>query len=504
MNLFEKILVISIIDILELLKNGYIILTIMAILGVLLSDKKSSSMISWIFTIIIFPFLGPILYFSVGIDWRKRQRLNQMRENYRNIVLDIFENKLVKHDATNLFKETGKKKTEREIKHELNHLKLDERSQKVSRMLYKTDKSYISNNESCKFYFNGEETFEAIKKDLRKAKHNIEMEFYIWKSDKLGEEIKDILVEKSKEGVKVKLIFDGVGSIFKISRKYKKELRDNGIEYKYFLDLKFKVHRFNYRNHRKMIIIDHKILHTGGMNIGTEYIDGGPFKYWRDTNVRIVGELTYYYLAVFIADWLNSGGSYEINNVKIEQYNPDKLLQVAISGPDSAWATIKNAFNIMISEAKKEILIQSPYFIPDETLLESLQVAALSGLEVKLMMTGIPDKKVPFWVAQTYFESLLMAGVKIYQYKKGFMHNKNVMIDGKLSTMGTCNFDSRSFEVNYEINTVFYNKELTEQLRDQFFKDIKECEEVKLESILRKNLIKKLRNAIFKLFSPLL
>ncbi|MGB4915294.1 MAG: PLD nuclease N-terminal domain-containing protein, partial [Leptotrichiaceae bacterium] len=143
MNLFEKILVINIIDILELLKNGYIILTIMAILGVLLSDKKSSSMISWIFTIIIFPFLGPLLYFSVGIDWRKRQRLNQMRENYRNIVLDIFENKLVKHDATKLFKETGKKKTEREIKHELNHLKLDERSQKVSRMLYKTDKSYI-------------------------------------------------------------------------------------------------------------------------------------------------------------------------------------------------------------------------------------------------------------------------------------------------------------------------------------------------------------------------
>lgn len=500
-NIMERILLV---DIAELLKNGYIIITIITILSVLLSDKKSSSMISWVFTIVIFPFLGPILYFSIGIDWRKRQRLNQMRENYRNIIIDMFESKLVKYDVSNLLKETGRKKTDREIKHELNHFKLDEKSKKVSKMLYKTDNSYISNNDACKFYFDGQEAFDSIKKDLLKAKHNIEMEYFIWKSDALGEEIKDILISKAKEGVKIKLIFDGVGSFLKISNKYKKELRDNGIEYKYFLDLKFKIYRFNYRNHRKMIIIDHKILHTGGMNIGTEYIDGGKFGYWRDTNVRIVGELTYYYLAVFIADWLNSGGKYDINNIKINQYNQDKLLQTAISGPDSAWATIKNTFNIMISEANKEILIQSPYFIPDESLLEALQIASLSGVEVKLMMTGVPDKKVPFWVAETYFESLLISGVKIYQYKKGFMHNKNIMVDGKLSTMGTCNFDSRSFEINYEINTIFYNKELTEKLVEQFNIDLKECTEIKLENILRRSLFKKLRNAIFKLFSPLL
>ncbi len=323
-NIMERILLV---DIAELLKNGYIIITIITILSVLLSDKKSSSMISWVFTIVIFPFLGPILYFFIGIDWRKRQRLNQMRENYRNIIIDIFESKLVKYDVSNLLKETGRKKTDREVKHELNHFKLDEKSKKVSKMLYKTENSYISNNDACKFYFDGQEAFDSIKKDLLKAKHNIEMEYFIWKSDALGEEIKDILISKAKEGVKIKLIFDGVGSFLKISNKYKKELRDNGIEYKYFLDLKFKIYRFNYRNHSKMIIIDHKILHTGGMNIGTEYIDGGKFGYWRDTNVRIVGELTYYYLAVFIG--ITISASFISINLR--------LLRISLSFSRSFW-----------------------------------------------------------------------------------------------------------------------------------------------------------------------
>ena len=203
-----------------------------------------------------------------------------------------------------------------------------------------------------------------------------------------------------------------------------------------------------------MTVVDHKIVHTGGMNLGEEYITGGKkYKSWRDTNVRIEGEIVNQYLTIFFTDWLNSGG--EIDSIRSRIYEivegnkvKDRnsyLMQVSSSGPDTIWTSLKFLYSKMISAAKKEVLIQSPYFVPDAGIISQLKIAALSGVDIKVMMTGVPDKKIPYWIAETYFEELLLAGVKIYRYKKGFLHCKNIIIVEKMCTMGTCNFDMRSF-----------------------------------------------------------
>ena len=287
-----------------------------------------------------------------------------------------------------------------------------------------------------------------------------------------------------------------------------------GVEFKYFLDIKFALSKLNYRNHRKMTIIDNRILHTGGMNLGEEYITGGKrFNLWRDTNIRIEGKLVFHYLAIFITDWLNSGGKLDFNPKKIEKILLEQrenivknsyLMQVSSSGPDTIWTTLKYTYSKMISAAKKEILIQSPYFIPDTSLISQLKIAALSGVKIKLMIAGVPDKKIPYWIAETYFGELLLAGVEIYRYKAGFIHCKNIVIDGKFSTMGTCNFDMRSLEINYEINSIFYNREISQSLRGQFYKDLEHCEEIKEENLKKTVFWRKLRNSLFKVISPIM
>ena len=316
---------------------------------------------------------------------------------------------------------------------------------------------------------------------------------------------------------KIKLLFDGVGA-FNLSRKYKKELKMAGIEIRFFLDVKFSMTKLNYRNHRKITIVDNEILHTGGMNVGQEYVDGGKrFANWRDTNARFTGEITAQYLAIFVTDWLNSGGKDDFSKIikseaveEIKEQKPiDKqklkyVMQVSSSGPDTEWTTLKYLYSKMISIAKKEIIIQSPYFVPDSSLISQLKMMALSGVKIKIMVTGVPDKKIPYWIAETYFEELIDVGVKIYRYKAGFLHCKNIIIDEKMSTMGTCNFDMRSFEINYEVNSVFFSKEISQDLKKQFLCDLELCEKFDEARLKKVNFLKRLRNSIFKLISPIM
>ena len=260
--------------------------------------------------------------------------------------------------------------------------------------------------------------------------------------------------------------------------------------------------------------MDNRILHTGGMNLGEEYITGGKrFESWRDTNVRVQGELVLHYLAIFVTDWLNSGGKQDFKMDDIEevieehkkvQKNSPYLMQVSSSGPDTIWTTLKYTYSKLIGSAKKEILIQSPYFIPDTSLVSQLKIAALSGVKIKLMIAGVPDKKIPYWIAETYFAELLLAGVEIYRYKAGFIHCKNIVVDGKMSTMGTCNFDMRSFEINYEVNSIFYNEEISQSMREQFYKDLSFCEEIKEENLKKTVFWRKIRNSLFRVVSPIM
>ena len=306
------------------------LLVIIFIIVILLSDRSPNNMLAWIFTIYVFPVGGIILYFLFGINWRKNRIVsNKMKGEEKKIFSRLFNflqrdtseifrskdffyyNKVVGTKNENFEKMTlqeREKKINKQIDVMLQNINMNEREQEIVKMLYKSEGTFLTNNTSYRLFYNGKDAFDSILEDIKGAKHSIYMEYFIWKSDELGEKIKNLLLKKAKEGVKIKLLFDGVGA-FNLSRKYKKELKMAGIEARFFLDVKFSITKLNYRNHRKMTIVDNEILHTGGMNVGQEYIDGGKrFSSWRDTNARFIGEITAQYLAIFVTDWLNSGG----------------------------------------------------------------------------------------------------------------------------------------------------------------------------------------------------
>ncbi|MEA1911693.1 MAG: phospholipase D-like domain-containing protein, partial [Spirochaetota bacterium] len=236
--------------------------------------------------------------------------------------------------------------------------------------------------------------------------------------------------------------------------------------------------------------------------------DGGKnFNTWRDTHIKLEGESVHMLQSVFLSDWYNSGGE----NIQGESYFPPVLdtknnlpMQIVVSGPDSDWFSIEKLFFNMIMNSNRVVHIQTPYFIPSHSMINALETTALSGVEVNLMITGNPDKKIPFWVAQTYFESLIEAGVNIYLYKNGFLHSKVLIVDDTVSTVGSCNMDIRSFHLDYEVNAVYYNKEVTVKLIKQFKDDLLYC--IKIDKSTRKklNVLIRLRNSIFRIFSPVL
>ena len=481
------------------------------VIAILVSEKTPESMVAWIFTITVFPIFGFILYVVLGVNWRKSRVTVDKKGKRRTTLLNSFSGEFMKYDPTQLFE--SKELRVKNLEKSMGNANINEEEKEIVKLLYESERTYLTNNGSYELFYDGEEAFDSIIKDLEEAKEVIYMEYFIWRSDELGEKIKNLLIKKAKEGLKIKLLFDGMGSMGTISKKYRKELAEVGVEFRYFLDIKYKISKLNYRNHRKMTIIDNKILHTGGMNLGEEYITGGKrFETWRDTNIRITGELVIHYLAIFATDWLNSGGKEDFEREKIDKIikgnkvgHPDAyLMQVSSSGPDTVWASLKYMYSKMIAVAKEEVLIQSPYFIPDTSLISQLQIASLSGVKIKIMITGVPDKKIPYWIAETYFGELLAAGVEIYRYKAGFLHCKDIVTDGKISTMGTCNFDMRSFEINYEVNSVFYNEEISQNIRNQFYKDLEQCEQIKEENLKKIVFWRKIRNSLFRVVSPIM
>lgn len=484
------------------LEHIYLLIWSGFVIAILLSHKQPTSTMSWLFIITIMPIFGMALYLFLGINWRQRAFINSHKTTSKKSVLYILNSNLVEYEATNFFNLRNNKNDY--IKEFSNHS-----NKEIINLIYDLNKTLPNLNQSCEIYHNGKNAFSVLIKDLENAKETIFMQYFIWRSDALGKEIKNLLIQKANEGIKIKLLFDGAGSFFTISRKYKRALEDAGVEFLYFLNIKNSLLKLNYRNHRKMTIIDGKILHSGGMNLGLEYITGGKkFQSWKDTNFRIVGDMAIYYLAVFATDWLNSNGKFDFSYFDkiIKKDPPFKngiLMQAVYSGPDSKYPAIKFLYTKFITNAKKEILIQTPYFTPNHSIIQQLKIASLSSVKVKILTVGKPDKLIPYWVGQTYIEELLASNVEIYRYKKGFLHSKFMLYDDEISTIGTCNFDSRSFNINYEINTVFYDKKINANLKAQFYKDLKNSVKI-TPKLYKKNFLVRLRNSFFRLVAPIL
>jgi len=475
----------------------YLLFTVIVLL---LDNRTPSETFAWILIFIMMPGVGVVLYFLFGRNWKGSY--NHKIKLPQSIAKELVE----------LFKPIIDQQAE-VLKRMRNKTSIYQDD--LMTLLFHSSNSLLTTDNKVEIFHNGKDKFDRLKEDLKNAKTYIHLEYFIWYSkDILGQEIKDILIAKAKEGVEIRILYDYSGCFFTLDRPYINELRAHKIQiYPFFNYLaNFKMHTLNYRNHRKIVSIDGKIGYTGGMNVGQEYVDGGKkYDSWRDTHIRLQGQSVSVLQAIFAIDWYNTVEKADILDTK---YFPlltapapsdgNLSVQLTTSGFDSPWPSILQLYFTLITMAQKNIYIVSPYFIPDESLLMALKTAAMRGIKVVVVMTGVPDNPVPYWAAFSYFEDLLKAGVKVFQYKKGFMHAKMYSSDGKVCSIGSANFDIRSLLLNYEINTVFYDEAVTKAVDAQIELDLKECREVLLTELKHSSVLTRLRNSLFRLFSWIL
>ena len=468
----------------------YYIYIILASIYLICDNRKTSSTIAWLMIFIFFP-PGVLLYIVFGKDHRivgKRGRLTELKltRNFSFILHKLIDD----HD-------------------EIIKKSISEKNNKLITLLDENSYSLLSENNDVRIIQDGEEKFNLLMDDVKNAKSFIHMAYFIWREDELTLKFKDILIKKAQEGLEVRILIDAVGSYF-LSTKYIKELSNAGVKIYHYFDFSyfFSLHTINYRNHRKIVVIDGTIGYTGGMNMGKEYVDGAfGHDCWRDTHLRIVGESVKSLNGVFAFEWETTTEQ----KIYEKKYFPqiksgigNTKMQITVSGPDSKWESIKQMYFEMICSAKKNVYIQTPYFVPDESLIDAMKTAALSGRDVKIMVTGVPDKKIPYWVAFTYFKELLDAGVKIYHYNRCFLHSKTIVTDSEIAAVGTANFDIRSFSINYELMAVLYDKKLSVQLEKDFEADLKHCSEMTVEKYNDISRLSRFRNSAARLMSPIL
>jgi cardiolipin synthase len=381
------------------------------------------------------------------------------------------------------------------------------------------DEGDATHDNQLSLFHDGKTKFDALLEDIANAKEYIFVQYYILRGDEIGRKFVSKLAERAKQGLDVRLLVDGTGCFFTPKDVYKPLIAAGG---KVGLFLPPFLVRINYRNHRKLVVMDGKIAYLGGSNIGKEYLGmGEKFRFWRDTHMRLTGGAVNPLVLRFIMDWNFSAKSKADKMVVNPRYftvktavnPPDGTLplsaknasvQILSSGPDTYEPHVLHGFCRLIMDAKKSIYIQTPYFVPDDALYICLRIAALKGVDVRIMYPANPDHPFVYWVSSSYMGELMCAGVKGYEYTKGFIHCKTVMVDSEVCAVGTANMDVRSFKINFETHAFIHDAAITRELEEMFVKDMDDCRALDLEAYGKRPRITKIRESISRLFSPLL
>ena len=480
-----------------LLEILYALLLLFTCLRIIYDTRGTTKTLAYLLGAVFLPFLGIIIYFSFGINYRKHKM-------YANkFLLDSKQRKVLEKEIIAHSKEVLENGNE----------PAKSRSELVN-LLLKDTASPLTNNNTVKLLLNGENKFPEVLKAIEKAQHHIHIEYYIFRDDKIGNTIEKLLLKKAKEGVKIRFIYDDYGSS-EIRKTLSKRLRDAGIEAVPFYKIKLIAfaNSLNYRNHRKIIVIDGKIGFVGGINVSDNYVNSTQTTdavFWRDTHLKLEGPAVTYLQYIFLSDW----NSCSNQNLILEKemylpfnsftYTDTKLVQIAASGPDSNSPTILYSILQAIYLAEEEILITTPYFIPGESLLDALNIAAMSGLKVKLLVPYESDTLLVNAASRAYYREILNAGVEVYRYKKGFVHAKTIVTDKKIAIVGTANMDNRSFELNFEVNAIVYDEEIATELTKTFYNDLLDAEQIDKEKWINRPWYIRLGDKIAKLLSPML
>jgi cardiolipin synthase len=467
------------------IREIFLIIDIALVLIIIFDRRKNpTSTIGWILVLILLPGLGFFLYLFFGQDWTKRRLFFRKAEDDQRITDVVISQK---NELVRIGRE--------------HRGDVYERFLSIARMLLESNQAIITNDNTLSIFSDGKAKFASLFDSIRAAKHHIHLEYYIIRDDPLSQELITLLTEKAREGVEVRLLADSMG--MKIKKKGLEEFLKTGGKYAAFFP---RIFTLNYRNHRKIAVIDGNIGFIGGYNIGEEYLGKGPFGYWRDAAKKIEGTGVHGLQLRFIMDWNYAAGDHLAYNLT---YFPDVKgtgkcpIQVVSSGPDARWSQIKEGYVKLILTATESVYIQTPYFIPDESITDALRIAALSGVDVRIMIPDKPDHPFVYWSTLSFIGDLLESGVKAYTYDNGFIHAKTIVVDGIAASVGSANFDVRSFRLNFEANAFFYDPVSGTHMKQAFLDDLPKCTEITLEMYKNRSRWIKAKESVSRLFSPL-
>ncbi|KKK36937.1 cardiolipin synthase [Mesobacillus campisalis] len=472
------------------LAGVYFFIIFITMFSLMLEERSPSHTLLWMNVLLFYPIFGYFFYLFSGQLYLKGYLFKRKR-------------RLARTEWERLMR--------KEVTPDLSFLQ--DNQQSFAKIANKTALTPISTGSRATMLKNGHETFTEIKKKLREAKKFIHIEYYIFRSDRLGKELMGILIEKAHEGVEVLFMFDAAGSLALSARDIKK-MEEAGIKVHSFSPLKYGFfnQKFNFRNHRKIIVIDGEIGFVGGLNVGVEYLgENENFGFWRDTHLFLTGEAVYSLHQVFLLDWEYVSGEQVIgNHVADKSRSPvdnneiDGAIQVVASGPDTQQGIMGNLFFAMMTSATQSIWIATPYFIPNEAIRTALKAAAGKGLDVKILVPEVNDSFLTHYASQSYFAELLRNGVEIYMYKKGFLHQKVLIVDGNLASIGTANMDMRSFHLNFEVNVFLYDSSSIRDLVAHYEEDLEDSEKIGAIEHYKRSWISKTKESFARLFSGVL
>lgn len=456
-----------------------------------LEFRNPDKAMAWLLILFCIPLVGFVLYYLLAQDYTKKRKLRKHGSHlYRKKKGQLGKQTVIVNNVSRM-------QNPKFMHHE-----------RLFGLLSHLSANPITGCNETKVLEDADLTYTAMLEAMDTAKDHIHIEFYIFRDDMIGTRFQEMMIAKASEGVKVRLLCDGFGS-YHVKRTFLQRFKDSGVEVHIFLPplLSFFGRRANYRNHRKIVVVDGTIGFVGGINIGDDYLGLDPkMGYWRDTHVEIRGDAVYTLQNTFITDWRLASGEQIDHPMMYPKHNckKDEQVQILTSGPDQHGDAIQEMFFGAIAVASQRIWITSPYFIPDDSVYEGLKTAAISGVEVKVLIPFKSDSRIVHLASLSYVEDLMLAGVKFYQYTKGFVHAKVMIVDDLLATVGTANMDKRSFFCNFELTALMFDQAPIKQLEEDFINDLNDCEEIDLKQFLLRSRFERGAEIVARMLSPLL
>lgn len=458
------------------------VLAISTAIVVLRGNRQPAKTMAWLLVLGFLPIVGVLLFFFFGRDVRKEKYIN-------------------KHSLDLLARQTMTQQAEKGA------MVVREPHAELIRLFENQNVALPLGDNHVDVYTDGYEFFPALLKAVKDAREHIHLVTYIFDDDALGQLLADALIDKAREGVTVRVIYDDVGC-WKVKDKFFRHMRDNGIEVFPFMPVRFPslTSKVNYRNHRKICIVDGTVGFIGGMNIALRYVKGGV-QPWRDTHLRVEGKAVYGLQTAFLTDWFFVTQTHVTGDNYFPPMNPRKdgcLMQIVTSDPTTQWPELMQGYVRILLEARQYVYIETPYFLPTEPVSFALSTCALAGVDVRVIIPKKGDSKMVQWASRSFMEDMLEAGVKIYLYEKGFNHSKLMVCDDNLCSCGSANVDFRSFENNFEANAFIYDTETVADIKKVFTHDLEYCQLLDKEQFFHRPFLEKLWESVLRLFSPLL